>query len=753
VRCVPTICGCLSALAILSMTSEKKPERVTSTGRSVSVFASRSRRTHTSVESQGSDIVARRNFITADQLEEFKLTSEETLRASEHSCQQKSEEYTAIKCKELKEGLDTKIAEAVASIEAKLETKIDEALRLARDAATSTTLEDSVDKLSLEFSELVNQCTSRLATDMSDLKESYEEINKNVVSNTNFCKTIQQRVFDFSQEQAKHIETLEHEIRDELQGEMSWAQSQLTEARQHSEMHLDDVLKEVGLSEMKDKLLDVGKRTEALEGMAREIESVATRRVDWLIRDTSEILRSHELPVTYRSPIFEAAGHGDLQLELEAFGSAMSEQGDCQLRLWGCKGLHAIVKLSVGTIAEEIQIIFDGLKPCVMKSCWLRDAVDPQEGYLRLGVEILEGFRFLDLEKQGRLGKTAEKPESVKGMLRVNRYVCPCAPERIWDLQDQYDRLRSRITGRVEWRLEKAMLLQQSFPRGKCLCSALFSAGGVDGLQLIFYPSGDEEAKERYCSFYLCDAAGLVRQCFLSVGRQRRDTVRHQQRSNLIGRSSFCLFEGGIEKGSDIVELAVEIAEAQVHGAEAQKPGEKVVPLPDFGTAAAAPGEDAELGTSQDVSYAEFIENSSRLAGMTGRICVEDTKVLPRIWAPAPQLPKEETGLHLPSLWTYLPLTANTSGWTYFKEVPEGFRSLIDLPPVVAPDLGGRRPMVPQGPRSPSEAAPRPKPSGKSTPSGRAISAGPRGCSPRPGAASPRPGAAMPTPNFGGRSP
>merc|ERR1719454_2549713 len=70
-------------------------------------------------------------------------------------------------------------------------------------------------------------------------------------------------------------------------------------------------------------------------------------------------------------------------------------------------------------------------------------------------------------------------------------------------VKEQVSLMQSRMTRRVEWRVEQASMLQRCFPEGECLCSSAFEAAGLQGLQLVFYPSGMDGAKEGHCSLFL----------------------------------------------------------------------------------------------------------------------------------------------------------------------------------------------------------------------------------------------------------
>jgi len=74
----------------------------------------------------------------------------------------------------------------------------------------------------------------------------------------------------------------------------------------------------------------------------------------------------------------------------------------------------------------------------------------------------------------------------------------------------QVEHMKSRMVRRVEWRVEQASILRQCFPPGESIRSQEFDAAGIEGMQLIFYPSGYTGAAEGYCSLFLFAPAGVT---------------------------------------------------------------------------------------------------------------------------------------------------------------------------------------------------------------------------------------------------
>eukprot|EP00434_Breviolum_minutum_P014515 symbB.v1.2.012800.t1/scaffold884.1/size313170/12 len=325
-------------------------------------------------------------------------------------------------------------------------------------------------------------------------------------------------------------------------------------------------------------------RTVYLSNIIKEVENIPTRRVDWHIKDASrqlaKLAQQSDLvstPPAWVSPVFEAAGAHQLQMELRFLRptevqadqdqDSMATRGDCVLALKGDPGLFLVSRLYVGTAFAQVEHTFgaDGQAISTKPICFIRDQINDKDGSLVVGFEVLEAIRRSkretpeeDATAEGHSlgGQVMCRTESGVGScgnsfapwsLRYHRYL----NHRLLDIiQDQVNLIRSGMVRRIEWKLEKASQLRKCFPENECLCSTTFEAAGVDDLQLVFYPSGYVGAREGFCSFFLHCPAGSMIKCWLSVGKHRREAK--------------CAFEKpGIDPMDDTTLLVLEIDEAQ----------------------------------------------------------------------------------------------------------------------------------------------------------------------------------------------
>eukprot|EP00913_Durusdinium_trenchii_P014827 g13904.t1 len=360
--------------------------------------------------------------------------------------------------------------------------------------------------------------------------------------------------------------------------------------------------------------LDV--RTNYLTNIIAEVENIPTRRVDWHIKDSKitkpddAAARLAELalrtrapdapqsePPSWTSPIFEAAGAHELQLELQISHtpSTKAPRGDCVLSLKADPGLFLVCRLYVGAAFAQVEHTFNaqGEPVCTKPICFIRDQIDkagaqrgrrgspsgdgvvlrvehgaPQEGALVVGFEVLEAIRRAKRtvpapKDAADRGVTACRPDQEEGGQDVDVLYHRYLNHRLLDImQDQVDLIRSGMVRRIEWRLEKASQLRKCFPENECLCSTTFEAAGVDDLQLVFYPSGYLGAKEGFCSFFLHCWAGSMIKCWLSVGKHKREAKCGFEKPGYFGRTNFCRFENSIDP-DDTTLLVLEIDEAQ----------------------------------------------------------------------------------------------------------------------------------------------------------------------------------------------
>jgi len=324
------------------------------------------------------------------------------------------------------------------------------------------------------------------------------------------------------------------------------------------------------------RLNSLDEQATRLQEAVSEVENVSTRRVDWVINNVSRRLRPStpdskaSLHTSWFSPKFNAAGVHGLQLEIQLFRPSdppVEEEaaGDCAAFLWACKGTSLVYKLYIGKKVALMEKVFNGRVPYGTKRlCFLKDQVNREDDTLRVSVEILEAVREVELPvepppppKDPDEAELAVQP--LEGAVVFRRHV----NNRVFDqVKREVEIMRSRMVRRIEWRVEQAGLLRRCFPSGESLCSAPFSAAGIENMQLIFYPSGYGGCTEGFCSLFLFGPAGTTLRASLWAGNQRRDVSHYFEEPGAFGRTNFCRFESAIDAEEDTVRIALEVEEA-----------------------------------------------------------------------------------------------------------------------------------------------------------------------------------------------
>lgn len=385
-----------------------------------------------------------------------------------------------------------------------------------------------------------------------------------------------------------------------------------------------------------------------LRGLVAEVENIPTRRIEWVIQDAAVALQEGGLC----SPVFAAAGSQGLRLELRLPEAASSEPGedagDCDLCLWANEGLFLVCRLYVGNASVQLQHTFDGQSPCIARRlCLLKEQVNAEDGSLHAGVEILEAVREVrrmgpSLTSAAAVKANLEASDAPQTSIVMHRYL----NHRMLDLvQNQVELMRSRMVRKIEWRIEQGSALRRCFPEGECLCSTTFEAAGVEGLQLVFYPSGFTGAREGYCSYFLFCPAGSVLRCWLSIGKQRREGRLAFEQPGFYGRTNFCRYDSCVEASDDSLLLVLEIDEAQQNVTEA------------LSHAVATPPEARSLASSFRLAASpdggtpvpEKVDSSVKFLRAPGRTALEDVRQLPSIWTPRPRANVAEAleGFHM----------------------------------------------------------------------------------------------------------
>eukprot|EP00933_Yihiella_yeosuensis_P028955 TRINITY_DN22714_c0_g1_i1.p1 TRINITY_DN22714_c0_g1~~TRINITY_DN22714_c0_g1_i1.p1 ORF type:complete len:772 (-),score=152.36 TRINITY_DN22714_c0_g1_i1:285-2600(-) len=429
------------------------------------------------------------------------------------------------------------------------------------------------------------------------------------------CDQVQQNLDDYKVEGARLLEEKAGGVQknlDDYAAAQARSEEQREERTQRSESEiwmkldrLDELVKELNEQEQNDmretrqycddqieeyggiadgRLDSLEKESNRMASAVCEVENLATRRVDWVIKNATKFLRPNSaskacLHTSWFSPKFDIGGAHGLQLELQLFRAVDhdapdSAAGDIAIFLWACKGMNLCYRLHCGSKSQALEKVFNGRVPYGTKRfCWLKDQINRENDTLRVGVEILESIREVEhhvkappvpeiTAEMSVIDREAAEEASKKNVdcsLLFRRHVNNRLQEQV---KTQVEAMRSRMIRRVEWRVEQANMLRKCFPPGESMCSASFAAAGVDGMQLIFYPNGYEGATDGFCSLYLYCPAGTTVRCNLFVGKQQRDAHHTYEAAGAFGRSNFCRFEVGVDQNTNTINLALEVLEA-----------------------------------------------------------------------------------------------------------------------------------------------------------------------------------------------
>eukprot|EP00928_Gymnodinium_smaydae_P071824 TRINITY_DN55304_c0_g1_i1.p1 TRINITY_DN55304_c0_g1~~TRINITY_DN55304_c0_g1_i1.p1 ORF type:complete len:798 (-),score=201.97 TRINITY_DN55304_c0_g1_i1:98-2491(-) len=360
--------------------------------------------------------------------------------------------------------------------------------------------------------------------------------------------------------------------------------------------------------------------------MYREVQEIPTRRVEWTISDAKALLDQGPPASTEKVPYrswfsqrFRAAGTRNLRLELRWYRDGErgpGGSGDCSLVLWCGRGMHLNVRLFIADkwATTERHFVERGCEE-TKKICTLQDMIG-KDGKLRLGVEFLEAIVELDDQSPLLTEGDAEEPPAAEeapqgsehGRLLFHRHI---NHRVVPQMRKEIERMQARMVRRIEWHVENASRLPSYFATREAICSPIFAAAGMEGLQLIFYPSGYKGATEGFCSMYLYCPGGISVRCTLSVGNQTRDAHNTFVEAGAYGRANFCMYEGTYDKQSNCLVLAFEIVDIKQ---ELSAPTTHAVkPAPD--------------GTERSPTA-----GAVKMLRVPGRESLTETKVLPALW-------------------------------------------------------------------------------------------------------------------------
>mmetsp|Transcript_148308 Transcript_148308/g.413089 ORF Transcript_148308/g.413089 Transcript_148308/m.413089 type:complete len:855 (-) Transcript_148308:131-2695(-) len=344
-----------------------------------------------------------------------------------------------------------------------------------------------------------------------------------------------------------------------------------------------------------------------LQDLCSQVGGMPTRQIEWRIEHSGiqtvqgstegeESTGESSDKSSLFSPRFQAVGACGLQLELRLekhrglSAEDPQDSADCSVYLWAPGGLRLVFRIAVGSESALQRHSFDGKTPSGSRNLFcLADHVCPEDGSLCIVLEIHEAMQDVKplfgsvhpptaetaIAKVSAAGERddGEQPRlPIDGALAMQQYFNHRLLELIQSqqrglleaMQCKIDVMRSRSIRRVQWRLDHASTLRQCFAEGVPICSTSFQAAGINGMQLVFYPSGCSGAKEGFCSFFIACPAGCTMRCWLWAGRWRREArPEPAEKHDLLGRVNFCRFDACVDPSDESVELGLEIEEAQ----------------------------------------------------------------------------------------------------------------------------------------------------------------------------------------------
>jgi len=145
-----------------------------------------------------------------------------------------------------------------------------------------------------------------------------------------------------------------------------------------------------------------------------------------------------------------------------------------------------------------------------------------------------------------------------EGTLKFHRHI---NHRVLTQVKKEVEKMQNKMVKRVEWLMSEADQMSRVFPHGQPICSPLFSAAGIDGMQFIFYPSGYNDSTEGFCSFFLYCPAGVNMKCSLVAGTQRREASNHFKEAGAYGRVNFCRLDSVIDTDTNTALLCLDIEE------------------------------------------------------------------------------------------------------------------------------------------------------------------------------------------------
>jgi peptidoglycan hydrolase CwlO-like protein len=378
--------------------------------------------------------------------------------------------------------------------------------------------------------------------------------------------------------------------------------------------------------QMENMKKDIENFQEVVGGFARAISNAHTRTARWKIfgfrHKLFQILQQRDRVLT--SPPFSLCGQPDIVMEMLAIPEEepslsapvppIPVPGSCSLRIWALPGLHLAFKLTLGEGSANIsrrfehkfaagevidskgRVSFQMKNLCQLDDIWVKktNTVSITIEVIELRYETIDVFpntvtvaedgkdvmkysedvgdthaSLTDMDEEAKDSALAamvgEHDQEFTDELSTGR--CLCSDQFLQEMvKRELQAIRNRAVRRVEWRLEGASRLLEMIRAGECVDSSIFSAAGLDRMQLHFYPRGCDisekvSAYAQACSLFLSGPSRATLRGTLVVGSHAREFEhRYKLKGDRGGRERFCKL---IPDAEDSVTLAVEISEVE----------------------------------------------------------------------------------------------------------------------------------------------------------------------------------------------
>lgn len=116
-------------------------------------------------------------------------------------------------------------------------------------------------------------------------------------------------------------------------------------------------------------------------------------------------------------------------------------------------------------------------------------------------------------------------------------------------------------SSKVEWRIPGITAKMKNHSKGSRIFSPEFDAFGISNLGLVFYPNGNSNAKQGFCSLGLKAPHGSHLRYKLYIGGTERFTDLRHNVTESWGFVDMCKVEDELEQEEDVLRLGVEIVD------------------------------------------------------------------------------------------------------------------------------------------------------------------------------------------------